>query len=72
MVDRQLRRSTYLGNLTGLMVAPNQSDTVGVSDFEGEEKQESLNTVESSVHKVALGGLSVSIPLGQVALPTHP
>jgi hypothetical protein len=42
-----------LGDLAGLVVAPNEGDAVWISDFEGEEEKEGLDGVEAAVDKIA-------------------
>ena len=41
------------GDLPGLVIAPEESDPVGVLDFEAEEELEGLNRMISSIHKIS-------------------
>ena len=42
-----------LGDLSALVVASNQRDSLGVPDLEGQQEKEGLHTVVASVHEVA-------------------
>ena len=42
-----------LSDLTTLVVAANERDTVGVANFEGKEKKKCFDTVKTSIDKIA-------------------
>lgn len=46
-------KSIHLSNLSGLMVATNQGNAIGVSHFQCKQQKESLNTIVSSINEVS-------------------
>jgi len=57
----------HLGNLSRLMVPPQNSDPGRVTDFEGNEEAHSLNRVEASIHVISHEQV---VGLGQI--PANP
>ena len=35
------------------MIASDECDSVGISDFQGQQEQEGLHTIEASIHEIA-------------------
>ena len=65
-------KAINLSDLAGFMISTDQSDAIGISDFESNEKQNGLNRVEASINKVTqeevvcLAASDVSSPFEQL------
>jgi hypothetical protein len=45
-------KSVHLGDLARFMIAANESDSVWITDLEEKQKEEGLDRVEATIHKV--------------------